>query len=284
MKKFIRLIICMILLGTLLFPEPAAAAAATGRTLTEIYRLNARYQNAEPGGIALAGSSTLAKWTTAAADISSFGTFKEETVYNFGISAAKFQSLLDQRYINGIASKKPRVVIVYGANSLTVSRKKTSRNRLVVNQATNATIKFIEKLRSAIRRYGGSGTKFYYVSTVKTPDHYRTCKSKTVSCNIWDRIDLYNKRMRKYAASVSYCDYINIEPYYYSSTTTRNGKKKLRYYLDEGDLRDIAHTASAKALIRKTSVSPLFAPDLNHPSEQAYQLIWKNIAKQASVL
>lgn len=283
MKKIIQLIIYTVLLGTILISEPASAAA-TGKTLTEIYRLNARYQNADPGGIALAGSSTLAKWTTAETDISSFGTFKADTVYNFGISAAKFQSLLDQRYINGIASKKPKVVIVYGANSLTVSRRKTSRNRSVVNQATNATIKFIEKLRLAIRRYGASGTKFYFVSTVKTPAHYRTCKSKSVSCNIWDRIDLFNNRMKRYASSVSYCDYIDIEPYYYNSTATKRGKKKLRYYLDEGNIRNIEHTASAKALIRKTSVSPLFALDLNHPSEQAYQLIWKNIAKQASVL
>ena len=187
MKKRCTSIGCLIHLVTLLLPQSAYAANVSSKTLTEIYRLNTRYSGVQTGGVALAGSSSLSRWKTADTDIASYGTFSKERVYNFGIAGAKFQELLDQRYINAIAKTKPSVIILYGANSLTPSRKKASRNRMVANQATNATIKFVEKMRKALRQQGVTGTRFLYVSAVKTPYHYKACNSKSYTCNIWKR-------------------------------------------------------------------------------------------------
>jgi len=284
MKKRFKSIICFILLAVLLIPQSVSAANISTTTLKEIYRYAIRYADAKPGGIVLAGSSSLSRWTSAPEQIASCGVFSEEQVYNFGISGATFQELLDTRYINAIAAAKPSVIVVYGANSLTASRRKASRNRSVANRATNATIKFIEKTRQALKRQGVTGTRFLYVSAVKTPFHYKICKGKGYTCNIWKRIDILNSRMRKYAAAVSYCDYMDTEQYYYYALPGKKNKSSLRFYLGADTLQDSTSTAAAKALIRKAAVDPLFAADLRHPSKLAYELIWSKVAEQASHL
>ena len=284
MKKRISFLISIVLLITMLLPEPVFAANVSAKTLTEIYRYTYRYANVKTGGVALAGSSSLARWNTAGADIASYGTFTEDQVYNFGITGATFQELLDQRYINAIVRTKPCVIVVYGANSVTVSRKKASRNRTVANQATNATIKFIQKTRAALRKQGVTNTRFLFVSAVKTPYHYKTSKGKGSTCNIWKRIDTFNSRMKKYANTMSYCDYIDIEQYYYHAIPAKKNKVNLRYYLVSDKLQDTTHTAAAKALINKTAVDPLFSSDLNHPSDLAYKLVWNKVADKASHL
>lgn len=285
MRKKITSLLCLLLILTLLLPESVQAYTISSKTLTEIYRLTYRYNNvSKTGGVALAGSSSLSRWQTAAADIASYRTFTENQVYNFGITGATFQELLDARYINAIVRTKPSVIVIYGANSLTVSRKKAARNRTVSNQATNATIKFIERTRAALRKQGVTGTRFLFVSAVKTPYHYKSCKSKSSTCNIWKRIDTFNSHLKKYAGIVPYCDYINIEQYYYYSLPGKKNKTNLRYYLSGTALQDNTKTASAKAIIGKTVVDPLFSTDLNHPGEAAYKMIWSKVAEKASAL
>ena len=282
MNKRFRTILCLLLMMTLLVPQSVFAYDVSATTLKEIYRYTIRYEDAQPGGVVLAGSSSLHLWNTAPEEIASYGVFSADQVYNFGISGATFQELLDSRYITAIAKTKPSVIIVYGANSLSVSRKKAVRNRSVANRATNATIKFIEKTRQALRQQGVTSTRFLYVSAVKTPFHYKSCKGKGYTCNIWKRIDILNGRMMKYANAVSYCDYIDTEQYYYQTIPLKKNKVSLRYYLSADTLQDDTHTASAKALIKKTAADPLFAADLKHPSKLAYEKIWTKVAERAS--
>ena len=277
MKHLRRLLICMLLLACFLAPRQVRADSTPVKNSIE--KLEKRFKNKPEGGIALVGSSSLSRWKTAGKDFASYNC-KKNMIYNFGVQNATFKQLIDEGFISIVAEKKPKVVVVFGANDLRKYAKRSEKNNQRVNIGTADTITLIIKLRKALIAQGVSDPQFIIVSAIKSPKLYSDCEASGKSCNIWNRIDMLNKNMKSFSQTFAFCTYMDLEKYYY--TKTKSGT--LKFYLNSKKLCDKSKTATVDKLISKKKKSPYFSSDLNHPSSTAYKKIWSHVAKKAIAL
>ena len=266
----------LVLLLLLLAPVSAGAATMSRETSRAIKSLKKEYSSAAKGGIALVGSSSLARWRTAEDQFTEKSDFEEDQIYNFGISGATFDELLDSSYINLIASRKPEVIVIYGANDLKKYPSRASRNREVITLSVNTRVLFVEKLRGALARRGVSKPRIILVSTIKTPKQYNTSQKSGKSCAIWDRTDQFNTAMKAYARTVPNCTYLNLEQYIYY----KDGGS-LKFYTSTNFIKNRRKAATAKQLLSRKKKTNLFCTDLNHPSADAYSKVWKKVVAAA---
>ncbi len=224
------------------------------------------------GGIALVGSSSFGRWDSAAADIESMNKGLAATIVsNFGIGGSKSRQWLLPRYVNAVMAKHPRVIVIYGANAIVESPRNASKSSKLVARSFTQTKAFITKCRARAKAIKAKSPKFILVSTVKAPKYYQMSKPTKNSCILWDRFSAYNAKLKRYAKAHADTHYCTIEKYYYC----RDAKNRLRYYAQAAGM---GKTVSVSNVLKNIGACPFFEADGIHPSERAYQEIWKRIA------
>ena len=243
----------------LLFAAGAVPAKAAENVAEKISAMNKKYKSAPTGGVALVGSSSIARWSNAGDLFQMYGVNRNK-VYNFGINSSTNRDWNRSDYIRMVAAKRPGIVVIYGG----------------INRNINNTVTFVNNLDRELRK-NRAVAKFVFVSIVKTPQHYANSGLKNaVTCPSWDSIDKYNTSLKNYAAKHKNIFYVDIEQYFYY----RNSKGQLRYYISRNKLKDTSKVANAQNIITGKTKNPLFASDLSHPSELAYNAIWKILVRR----
>lgn len=231
-----------------------------------------RYKNSLKNGIALVGSSSFARWNVAN-EFEAVG-WNLQKVYNCSVSGARISDFSsNNEYIKLIASFQPSIVIIYGSNDLGVSSNDATKNKAL----TDKLIKDIDSLISKISAKCSKKPTFIVIGSTKTPkDYINAYKNKTNSsnsCIAWDRIDIYNNKLKQYANKKSNIIYYNIA----KDFEYKDAKNRMIFYIDQNKKQ----IANIKEIMAGTKTLKLFEKDNAHPSTLAYKTIWKKLVQFA---
>ncbi|MGN0038760.1 MAG: SGNH/GDSL hydrolase family protein [Coriobacteriales bacterium] len=266
-------LLCAAVLACGLCLGPCAAAQAS--QLDRYAKLEARYISCPEGGIAFFGSSYLSRWDSAARDFERAFGYPANMVYNYAIGGSGISVWTSAEYLDLVASKRPSVVVIHGVNDLRYypDRPDSLTDEQAVEKSLAALKLYVAGLQERL-----PGVKIVLVSAFKTPAEYLHEPVYGSSCRSWQRIDLYNAKLRAFAAGSRQLAFVDIEPYLLGEDRDLWGNRRVRFYTNAARLCDKRSLASARTLQyckrRGTLACPYFRSDLHHASKLAYSSIW----------
>ncbi|MGN0072802.1 MAG: SGNH/GDSL hydrolase family protein [Coriobacteriales bacterium] len=275
-------LLCAAVLACGLCLGPCASAQAS--QLDRYAKLEARYSSCPEGGIAFFGSSYLSGWSSAAKDFERAFSYPANMVYNYAIGGSGIGVWTSREYLDLVASKKPSVVVIHGVNDLRYYP--AHPDSLTDAQAA-------EKSFAALKTYVAGlqerlpDVRILLVSAFKTPAEYLHENAYGSSCRSWQRVDLYNGKLRSFAAGSERVSFVDIEPYLLGEDRDLWGNRQVRFYANASKLCDKRSLASARVLqyCKKHGASscPYFKSDLHHASKLAYGSIWLPVVGAVAV-
>ena len=282
-------LLVLLLAFSVLLTVPCGADALTDEQFEKQIDLCAQRCEEDPaGGIALMGSSSFARWTTAPEDFERLSKGQRwavtaNLIYNFGVAGSTSRQWTMESYLDDIVAKRPTVVAVYGTNRLGAQPLNGNLSTHLVHSSIKQLSSAIDYIRATSKEQAGYSPAFVLVSGVKTPNAYRRSKHITLKqdiadsdggyCVAWNRIDMYNTELQKLSMKYPEVYYCDIEDFYYKVE-----KGTLEYRLDVDN--EAAGSVSAVDLISGKVRSPYLANDLLHPTKKAYNQIWERVVKQ----
>ena len=257
---------------------------------SQISELSRRYANKPTGGIAFTGSSLFSRWDSLAADLENAYGYPADKIYNMAIGGMGARRWVQDDYVDAIAALKPSVVVVSGVNSL---RCKDMLDLRTDSEAAQETVDLVETYIAKLRKKL-PGVKVLIVAGIKTPADYGYADAKDMPPVNWDRIDEYNRLLKKRLGGYKNVRCIDIQRYLMADFKN-NGSKQLGFYCSANRLMKASSLKTAQKIVNKKRnhdefVDPYVRKDLRHPTALSYTKVWTpyvgstavNMARSAS--